>query len=809
MFDYCTARRLFLSGVILASAGSGALAQTCDPQRGVVFFFDSAAPLVSSVTIKDLTASGKRLTGTGMVSLRDDSRIPVQVKAAYRALSTDTVTYRLRPFRGATSRARGTIVTDGCLSRVSKVRFSVSPAKGVRYEKVTDTSLVKLSGVMKSKVVVLDTTDIGGLTLNPLDKTLIVPSSDDLLGRLHVGSVLLGGVTPATPNGLLRTITGLVSQDDTATVFATTPASLADAYQRLDVAFGSTTLGPLRRTMQQDLATPEISMEPLLITKILPVADILGDVSGIAIFGEVKVIGELSLGIHLDNGVLGPSLNVQEKFDGLVAADATVSFPLGAAVALSQPVWVLPIPIPIEGFVLNLVVEWGVDAGAGYNGKVSGQAFDHVSTGFDCTYDPTSVIGGPDCTPILDFDTPTVCAGMFISGTRQFKAFIEAKAALLFGDIVGPAVAPLQVYFKVDADTSRNPWWTTSLGLGGEVSLDLNPLLPGIGGEVWSHDFSYGPGSLAVELSHAFPGPYPGVGENGDLVCLGDNPTSTTSVPTTSTSTTTSTLPNTESLCAGTRSECETKCGLYCGAAQCDQTTSGQFCCVSSTTACSDTDECSTDLDCVSGLMRCIDDGSCPNATCKYECLDPAPNNGVSVVFSDAHDYYANDNTWHSVEFTVRRHDQERYPAGTSVTLRNMRRVDTVAECPFDGGHYESHHTETHPPVLLGIPNTSTTVTFLGDGTYRVHVGGAGGPDFPTQVTTRDWGTDCNLQSYDHTTVNDTGGVYDEVADFNFKVGSSSPKPGTPLDSVFEGDQQFTFDNETPVRRIVWHFTQP
>src|ERR1035438_10087032 len=94
----------------------------------------------------------------------------------------------------------------------------------------------------------LDPSGIQGLSASPDGSTISLPAASQAAQSLVPGNVLAIGVTPTTPNGLLRRVTS-ISQSGSQIVVTTTQATLTDAFQQANFSF-TTAIAPQVSGMQ-------------------------------------------------------------------------------------------------------------------------------------------------------------------------------------------------------------------------------------------------------------------------------------------------------------------------------------------------------------------------------------------------------------------------------------------------------------------------------------------------------------------------------------------------------------------------------
>ncbi len=102
---------------------------------------------------------------------------------------------------------------------------------------------VAYSAVVPDQTLTLDPQGMQGLIASSDRSTLTLPISSKVAQSLSPGRILAVGVTPSTPNGLLRKVVS-VNQSGSQIVATTIQATLADAFQQATFAFGTAPLAP-------------------------------------------------------------------------------------------------------------------------------------------------------------------------------------------------------------------------------------------------------------------------------------------------------------------------------------------------------------------------------------------------------------------------------------------------------------------------------------------------------------------------------------------------------------------------------------
>jgi len=519
-----TGRWLALASLLACAVWtSDAGAQTCDPRQGVTFGFAPATHAVS-LAIKSLLPKGGRSTqliGAGTLTLTDGKVVPVAVTARPRSGRKVTVTYRISA-KTADVRVRGSIVTQGCPAALAKVRISLKD--GTTKVLVKDPTLLGLLASLAADTLLLDTTDVGGLTIDPTDASrILLPSGDPLLASIHPGTVLLAGITPATPQGLL-VIVDAIEPGVSTTALVTTPGTLNDAFDTLDVEVGpdASAMASVRSAIAPRLKFDGSISVGFTQDVHQDFENALG-VDPLSTQASLSVSTGLALGIHTGKKYLViPTLkSAHAELTGTLAVDAEVSCNASFSVSAQGRIKLIPrldVGPPIE-IAPGVVVQPAFEVDGGVEDSI-GDAFDaqgHFSVdvllGVQCH--------GTSCSPEMSA-TPHVGGAVTIDHDASIGVFVEPAIVFKIDQQVSLSIGP---QFSVDltANQSADPWWTLDGKLSGDVAVDIDL------GIVDFTPFDRSVDLLSVQLAAA-PGPF-----------TGTTTTSTTSTSSTSTSTVTTT----------------------------------------------------------------------------------------------------------------------------------------------------------------------------------------------------------------------------------------------------------------------------
>jgi uncharacterized protein (TIGR03437 family) len=352
---------------------------------------------------------------------------------------------------------------------------------------------------------VLDQQGQQGLSVSPDGSTVKLPAGSTVGQTLAAGQVLAVGVTPATPNGLLRKIVS-VSRSSSQVSAGTAPATLADAFQQANFTFKTTLTTQGSNSFQalvpgvefsqarglnfarQD-ATPLGSLQTacpsdtsLLVQMFdAPIAkDSLGTVS---VSGEIRICPTLQFDWNI--GGFPPSLRsltatatFGEQVHITIAGSYQGSLDKQIAVGriASEPITVFIGPVPV---VLTPAITFFVGA----SGKVTAG----ISVGVTQSASVTGGISYADgkISPIFSRISSFEQDPLGIDTSLSAKAYAGVNLELSVYGIVSPQFSP-DAFIQLDADLLANPWWKLTAGLEGYASVKV-----GIFGFPDLFDFTY------------------------------------------------------------------------------------------------------------------------------------------------------------------------------------------------------------------------------------------------------------------------------------------------------------------------------
>lgn len=412
---------------------------------------------------------------------------------------------------GTTSQLTSTKIIAAVPGNYSIVAAPVTVSSGTYIAKLQTQSAQVLAGnvtsvtvdyynVIPSTTKVLDSAGLQGLQISTDGSTLTISAASAVGQSLQPGNVLIIPPIAAgnlAPTGLIRKIV-TVQAGSSVVVVKITPATLADAFQRLSFQINNS---PTATTVQAVRPAPGVIFHPgarlnprpqtlsVLSSSLqdpcgnfsLGVFDVTNSfsnnvVSGVTLAGQVEVCSGVNFSLDLiGTGFLG----IQPQLNSLTAtatvgeySDLTLqgqyqlglfsygpfklgTLQLGAIPVPGLPVWVSP---EVSVFVgANGTLTTGFSTSIGEAGTITrGVTY---SSGNWTPVQPT---------PSLQFsyDPPVLDASL------DAKAYAGVQLDLMIWDLVGPSFKP-DGYVAFNADITADPWWKLTGGVEGPMSVDV------------------------------------------------------------------------------------------------------------------------------------------------------------------------------------------------------------------------------------------------------------------------------------------------------------------------------------------------
>jgi len=361
---------------------------------------------------------------------------------------------------------------------------------------------VDYKDVVPATTKVLDSVALSNLSVSTDGLIFTMSASSPVAQSLAVGNVIVVPPTSSSgvaPMGMLRKVVA-IGTSNSDIVATTQVATLSDAFQRLDFQvqsqLNSTTIQAVHSARGVSFRPGESLHSPLNSIRAegsppptdpcggysLGVFDVSKDfqvdaVPGLTLSGSVEVCSGLNFGVDIvGTGFLGliPAVNslsasasMGEYSDLTLQGDLlTGSFDPDPTVlgTLDFP------PIEVPGVPVWVSPKVSVFIGA--NGDVTSDVSAEVSSAGTFTGGVTYASGAWTPVPLTPsfqfaYQPPTLNASL------SAKAYAGVEFDLYILDLVGPSFKP-DAYLDLEADISKNPWWTLTGGLEGPMSLDVD-----------------------------------------------------------------------------------------------------------------------------------------------------------------------------------------------------------------------------------------------------------------------------------------------------------------------------------------------
>ena len=438
----------------------------------------------NTVTMAVQAPSGPGTLDIQITSLPAGVAANVQVSAASGYGATVTASEDLQVPAGTYSIQANTIPSGNLTYGAYAVQQSVTVNPGW-----TSTVQVAYTTVIPQTTAILDAQSAQGLSVAADQSTVSLPISSQSANTLVPGNVLAIGITPTTPNGLLRKVAS-VAQRGSQLVAATTQATLADAFQQAGFSYS----GPItasntevvvngrsakvvhrlgaprpRRTAASATADAAASCTGDTGIPIEMFNAQLTDDGSVTISGEIDVCPTLTFSLNtnaLGLTSLTAAVTMTQSANATLAGEYSASF--DDTVNYIPPI--LGDPIPVGPIVLTPILQFF----AGADGTVGG------SFSFGAT-ETASITGGiqyqnGSWSAVVQPPTTTFTPNPL---TLDANASAEAYAGVnieLNVDVVGTVQVSPQVFVQLTADTQSNPWWTLTGGITCPVSVSVGIL---------------------------------------------------------------------------------------------------------------------------------------------------------------------------------------------------------------------------------------------------------------------------------------------------------------------------------------------
>jgi hypothetical protein len=401
-----------------------------------------------------------------------------------------------------TTDATATSTTMGGLDPATPYTFNVVAVNDVGAGAAAVSAPAGTALNVAAAAVVLSPESMAALVAAHTDGSLDFADPPAQVSGLSPGAVLVAGAGPQTPDGLLATVLS-VTATDALTTIATRPATLDEALGEATFGFSGTpavddaVFTPARpgvRMMQSSSASLSGTLKFGISRNLYK--DSLGH--AITVNGTASITPRLSFAasihccVHVSTR-FSASLTAKADLtiDAAVSHGIEVGYTLGQVRLPSILIQVGPVPVLItETLSISLIARGTVSAGLDVSVSAS------ATLGVDITTNDGSVRIDPYHRWTTGFAPPTVY------GAVSAKAGIQKKLQLTINGIPGPYFTNDLWVFALDANYTKDPWWTLSvesdLGAGEDLRLIGHTFAS------WHNDHLR---SFALEYAHA-SGPF-------------------------------------------------------------------------------------------------------------------------------------------------------------------------------------------------------------------------------------------------------------------------------------------------------------
>lgn len=335
--------------------------------------------------------------------------------------------------------------------------------------------------------------------VSPDQATLTFGGATPVLDGIVVGDVVLGGIGPLTPSGVLRKVTN-VTRDGAGITLTTTPAALTDAIARGTIKLPRTQLTRASAQVQsqpgitvQSAASSATSLAPARLKPLdEPTIDDVGNGAGafardftvgippIEVGEGVTAGGSLGfgIGVDLDMTISLKKLEAKMTLSGNQSVTLDVRALAGASIGekrypLSE--FYFP-PIPVQIGPVQLVITTKLIVDLGIRGQTSGEAEWSateegnigVALALSTSLDKPKFIGSVTAKS----DPPRIGGDLDVAAFAGLRLEASVNALIASASLTAGA----EGYVKLNATSSRNPCFIVSAGVDGVVDVDAKLL---------------------------------------------------------------------------------------------------------------------------------------------------------------------------------------------------------------------------------------------------------------------------------------------------------------------------------------------
>jgi hypothetical protein len=380
---------------------------------------------------------------------------------------------------------QGSLVTGATSSGLISLVGSAMPSQGLAIPAASlPATTMRATSTLKSNVKELGNTSGAELvSFNATDGTMIFNRLTGNLGSLAVNEIISSAPRTNAPNGFLRKVTRIQNTNDGKVEVRTAKAHAADLLDEADISveqeFSSADVQRASALEHGKVIYAASQMQPSMQAMINETFGpiVLYDKDGnqsttddqVTVSGKFKVAPKVVTQFKCrksfcsDPYFLGKFVLDQE-------AEVTVSAKLKKELRESMQIVRIPLPAITAGplvFVPDIVVTVDIEGEVRVEVEVGATQNMHLEAGVE--YD-----GG--FKKINDSDTDVGIIGPTVEGSVEVKAGIYAALRLMLYGVAGVS-AEAGPYAKFEAQYPRQPYWTMTYGIEGNLGVDVDLIL--------------------------------------------------------------------------------------------------------------------------------------------------------------------------------------------------------------------------------------------------------------------------------------------------------------------------------------------
>jgi hypothetical protein len=346
------------------------------------------------------------------------------------------------------------------------------------------TTTVSGSTVIPATTKVLDdstSTKIANIT--PDQSMITFSGTNSQIGNLRSGDVLILGVTPTTPEGMLKKVIGLQQNSDGTTTLQTGPATLEDAVQKASVRYSKsftdsdvvsdiTVAKGVRKALPLSMSAGAISL--LLKDVVIYDRDNNLQTTGdqITVNGNISFKPTVDLNIEIDSSTLKKfsfSVTGEESSDLTIKAEVPIpsldkktllkTYNLGTQTFF---IGVVPVVVTYElGIYIGVKGNVSIGLSANANQKLT---FTGGVKYEDNNWSPINTNSTE-----FGFQLPTIDAA------AEAKCYVGPELSTKLYGVAGPFIN-IYGYLLLQANPQSTPWWELFAGFDGNAGAKIEML---------------------------------------------------------------------------------------------------------------------------------------------------------------------------------------------------------------------------------------------------------------------------------------------------------------------------------------------